>query len=358
MALTLAYRSDLDGLRAFAVAGVLVYHSEIGQSVVSLPGGRIGVDVFFVLSGYLITTLLLGELDRAGRIDVLDFYARRALRLMPPFVLLLLIGWWVAAQLPGPDATPYVASAAGASAYVSNWVEVWRNIGVLGHTWSLGIEQQYYFVWPLVLGALVRTRRTLRRIGNLLVVVAVVIMIARPIAYEIAPRFAAFSTITRADGLLLGSALAMFLADPIPAVTRFLRRRIVHLVATTVVVVLVVTIGKDELNRLYLYGLVAVNVFAALIVGGLTVSRTGPVHSVLSWPPIVVIGRMSYAIYLFHVPVFYYVFKVKLWTGATAVAFALALTLALSWLSGTTIEAWARGIKDRVRGYARLRAAG
>jgi peptidoglycan/LPS O-acetylase OafA/YrhL len=354
----LAYRTDLDGLRAFAVAGVLVYHSEIGQSAVTLPGGRIGVDVFFVLSGYLITTLLLGEIDRAGRIDVLNFYARRALRLIPPFAALLLIGWWVAAQLPPPE-TPYVASAAGASAYVSNWVEVWRNIGVLGHTWSLGIEQQYYFVWPLLLGALVRTKRTRQAIGNLLVIFALVVMIARPIAYEFDPRFAAFSTITRADGLLLGSALALFLADPVPAITRFLKRRIVHLVATVVVVILIVTIGRDELDRLYLYGLVAVNVFAALLVGGLTVSRTGPVHSVLSWPPIVVLGRMSYAIYLFHVPVFYYVFRVKEWEGATSILYALALTLALSWLSDTTIEAWSRQLKSRVRAsYERLRAAG
>ena len=161
-----AYSREIDGLRAIAVLAVVVYHAVPAW----LPGGFVGVDVFFVISGYLITSLLVAERDRTGRIDVPAFYARRAKRLLP--ALFVVVGATVAMAVwsaPGGDfVSGVLASAAASLLFVANLYFQATTGGYfdgpsdevpLLHLWSLGVEEQYYLVYPLLLALWLRGGR-------------------------------------------------------------------------------------------------------------------------------------------------------------------------------------------------------
>lgn len=146
----------LDGLRAIAVALVLIGHGGIP----GVSGGFIGVDVFFVLSGFLITSLLLDELGRTGRIELTGFWIRRARRLLPALVLMVLTVAAARQLLPERSLTGLRDDAIAAFLWMANWRFVAQKTDYftqgappspLQHTWSLGVEEQYYFVWPLLL---------------------------------------------------------------------------------------------------------------------------------------------------------------------------------------------------------------
>jgi peptidoglycan/LPS O-acetylase OafA/YrhL len=191
-----SYRPDLDGLRAIAVGLVLLTHAKwpwINN------GGDVGVTAFFVLSGFLITSILVGQQERTGRIDVLAFYKRRIVRLAPAMLGLLAftlvlgvaIGW----------ATQWQVGIASCLVYVSNWVQVAGiNIDPLGHTWSLAIEEQFYLLWPAVL-ILARARVLTLAIVGIVAASALRFVATGPLEY--------FSTVTRADAILVGCVVAM-----------------------------------------------------------------------------------------------------------------------------------------------------
>jgi peptidoglycan/LPS O-acetylase OafA/YrhL len=190
------YRPDLDGLRAVAVALVILSHA--GWPWVN-NGGDAGVTAFFVLSGYLITNLLVNQQARTGRIDVVAFYRRRIVRLAPAllgvmaFALLfgLVVGWQGRWQI----------GLLSCVLYISNWVQVAGvPIQPLGHTWSLAIEEQFYLVWPALL-ILVR--------GRILSVAIVAILVASAIRVATTGPFEYFSTITRVDAILIGCVVAL-----------------------------------------------------------------------------------------------------------------------------------------------------
>ena len=189
---------DLDGLRAVAVGLVVLDHAELPVGNIA---GVAGVTAFFVLSGFLITTLLLRERELTGRIDVRAFYARRIRRLLPAFGVMILVV--AGLGLAGHWASDWPLSVATGSLYVGNW---WSALGLpselpAAHAWSLNIEEQFYLVWPLLL--IVGSRRGLLTMCAIGVIGAVVLRTVTPEA------FAAHSTITRMDGLLLGCALAL-----------------------------------------------------------------------------------------------------------------------------------------------------
>ena len=168
------YLPALDGMRALAVAAVLLYHGDVSW----LPGGFLGVEVFFVISGYLITSLLLAERQSTGATAYLAFWARRARRLLPAlFALLAVVSAVWLIKVPG-EAARIRGDVVSALAYVTNWYQIvvhqsyFEAIGrpsPLRHLWSLAVEEQFYLVWPVVLAGLVRLTRGRR--GRLLVVI-------------------------------------------------------------------------------------------------------------------------------------------------------------------------------------------
>jgi peptidoglycan/LPS O-acetylase OafA/YrhL len=215
--------SALDGMRAVAVM-VVILHAGLSW----LPGGFLGVDVFFVLSGYLITTLLLTELDRTGRVNLTAFWARRARRLLPALLVLVAVVSAVSPMVLPPTETALIRDdALSALAYVANWRMISRGTDYfaqtaapspLQHTWSLAIEEQFYLLWPLVLLLLLRWRPGRRQ--GLVAVVAIAVLGA--VASVAAGWLLAdagsnlnrvyFGSDTRAVSILVGVGLAGILA--------------------------------------------------------------------------------------------------------------------------------------------------
>src|SRR5690242_13711592 len=204
-----SYRPALDGLRGLAVTAVVLFHG----GVAALSGGFLGVDSFFVLSGFLITSLLLAEHDRDGRIRLVAFWGRRARRLLPALLLMIaavtVAGRWL---LDPDDQRLLRGDALAALGYVANWRMIYRGAdyftqtaapSILQHTWSLGIEEQFYLVWPLLF-VVVR-----RKMGLLLAGVAASALAAALLYRPDDVNRAYFGTDTRAQALLMGCALAV-----------------------------------------------------------------------------------------------------------------------------------------------------
>ncbi|HET6312879.1 MAG TPA: acyltransferase, partial [Chloroflexia bacterium] len=151
----LPYLPGLDGLRAIAVTGVLLYHA----GMLWLPGGFLGVEVFFVISGYLITSLLLSEWQRHGRVNLLAFWLRRARRLLPALFLLIVSTLTFAVLFLPEEVAGLRGDAVAATGYVTNWYlifnqqsyfETMGRPSLLQHLWSLAVEEQFYLLWPLL----------------------------------------------------------------------------------------------------------------------------------------------------------------------------------------------------------------
>jgi peptidoglycan/LPS O-acetylase OafA/YrhL len=260
------YRADLDGLRAVAVALVILTHAKWPWVN---NGGDAGVTAFFVLSGYLITNLLVAQQERRGRIDILGFYRRRVIRLAPALLGLLAFTtvFGIAVGWPGD----WRAGVVSCLIYVSNWTQVaGTGIDPLGHTWSLAIEEQFYLVWPALL-ILLR--------GRLLLIAVVAIAAAGAVRLVATGPFEYFSTITRADAILLGAVLAL---------TRWRWSKAVAGAGLLALVAIAMVVPPDNHDLAIPASMIA----TAAIIGG----RLGP----LGW--LAPIGLRAYSLYLWNWP--------------------------------------------------------
>jgi peptidoglycan/LPS O-acetylase OafA/YrhL/lysophospholipase L1-like esterase len=310
----------LDGIRALAVLAVLATHAGIPF----LPGGFVGVDVFFVLSGFLITSLLYDELVVTGRIDLGGFWTRRARRLLPA-ALVMIVAVVAARALFVPDS---VAALRGDAIATALWSGNWRwalqgtdyfaqggTPSPLQHTWSLAVEEQFYLVWPLLLLACCAVRRR-RLLALSLAGVAVSALATYVLARVASPGRVYFGTDTRAQQLLVGAALAALLAptwrwraatrlgmrSPQPAGRRPLPLvlSICGLAALTGVAT-----AADGAPGEFRHGLLLLTALAgAALVAGVVLDSGQPVARLLSTRPLVGIGRISYGLYLWHWPVY------------------------------------------------------
>lgn len=288
-------RPALDGLRAVALAFVLLSHGGVG-----FVGGAIGVDVFLVLSGYLITGLLLVELDRTGSVDLRAFWARRARRLLPAAIALIV----VVALLGRTDGLDTLASLG----WWSNWRFALADEGYfdafgapspLRHTWSLAVEEQWYLLWPpllLGLGRLGRRNRAAATAALALASAGAMWLLAGDLDR------AHMGTDTRAQGLLVGALVAMALHGrpagslPRPATT------LAGLAGAGALVAIGWTVPGSE-PLLYRGGHLVVALAAAAVVVA-AVRPDGPVRVALAIGPLRAVGRVSYGAYLWHWPLF------------------------------------------------------
>jgi peptidoglycan/LPS O-acetylase OafA/YrhL len=345
------YLPALDGLRAIAVTAVVCYHLGIGWSI----GGFLGVDLFFVISGFLITTLLLGEHDDTGRIALGSFWVRRFKRLVPPLVVLV-AATVAATRLWGlPEQWASIRwDAAAALGYVGNWrfvvadqsyFQALLGPSPLRHTWSLAVEEQWYLVWPLAmvgLAAVLRRRRghvvALGLIG-FAAIGSAVLMAALYVADD--PSRVYYGTDTRAQQLLVGAALGVVL-HRWPTLAQFGARPAGASVALIALMgfLAVVAVVPDDAPALYRGGFLAVSLLCAVIVAATATPRVAAPLRWLEWAPLTWIGVRSYSIYLWHWPVILFVgtpMGIDL-TGATLMALQLAVTLVLADLSHRWIE--------------------
>jgi len=312
------YMPGLDGLRAIAVAGVVAYH--LGFEF--LPGGLLGVGVFFTLSGYLITDLLLAQIGRGG-IKLKSFWLARARRLLPAlFVMLIVVMAWV--TVIGPHQPPDFRTAAGtAAAYFNNWWLIFRDAsyfaqfeapGPLSHLWSLSIEEQFYIVWPFLLMLGVRfipdvaySSGVRFRLGMLTLGLALVSGLLMVLLYDsgIDPSRVYYGTDTRALELLVGAALAM--TWPSRRLKTNIPLRAARIIDGAGIlglgVIALMFLRTDELSPfLYRGGFLVLAIATALVVAAVAhpASRLGPT---LGWGPLRWIGERSYGIYLWHLPI-------------------------------------------------------
>ncbi|HSS10043.1 MAG TPA: acyltransferase family protein [Acidimicrobiales bacterium] len=355
--LSTGYVPGLDGLRAIAVSAVLLYHADLTW----MPGGFLGVDVFFVISGYLITSLLMAEHVRSGTIALRTFWRRRARRLLPALYAMLAIVTVVSAVFYRSAPADLRAQLAPAFTYWTNWYLIVSHhsyfavIGrppVLQHLWSLAVEEQFYLIWPVLLLGLFRAFRG--RTALIAGVTAAGALASAAWMYALYnpvgdPSRVYYGTDTRASGLLLGAVLALIWL-PHPARERTMAHRQREQPRSRVleglgVLALAGLLGCFALMRqtqsslypggfLLVAGLTLV-LIVAVVDPAARLTRQGFGHPLLVW-----LGKRSYAIYLWHWPIFVFTRpRIDLsWGTYPTLILRLALTLIAADLSYRYVE--------------------
>jgi peptidoglycan/LPS O-acetylase OafA/YrhL len=305
-----AFRPELEGLRGIAILLVVLFHA----GVRSVSGAFVAVDVFFVLSGYFITLQLVRELDDTGSVDVSAFYRKRAIRLLPVLLIVLMATLALVMTLYAPIDRPLIASHARAVALYSSNVELARSAvdyfstqdNPLLHTWSLAVEEQFYLLWPLLFVALVRVfalgggdeivaaeRR--RRLEMALALVGGASFIAALFTLQSSQPWAYFGLPSRVWEFAFGGLIAVRMANVTTE-----NRRANALQAIGLAAIAIPVFVYDRLTPHPGWPtLVPVLGTALLIAAG---TSTSALHRALSWRPLQELGRLSYGWYLWHLP--------------------------------------------------------
>jgi len=366
------YMPGLDGLRAIAVLAVIAFHLGFGWA----PGGLLGVGIFFTLSGYLITDILLSQLARRGHIRLGGFWLARARRLLPAlFAMLILVVAWV--TIFGPAQPRQFRDGVVASAlYVSNWQLIFGDVsyfarfappGPLNHLWSLAIEEQFYIFWPFILligvkvvreAPLASGVRPRLAVATLALGIASAILMATLYRPSLDPSRVYYGTDTRASELLFGAALAMVWPSRTlsPRIGAGARDTLDALgLAGLLAIALMIWQSDQYSSFLYRGGFVALSLATVLVVAALAhpACRLGPI---LGWRPLRWIGVRSYGIYLWHFPVIVLTTPGGVANGAEPLreALQLAAIVAIAALSWRYLEEPIRhGALGRLRRRAR-----
>ena len=349
----MGYLPGLDGLRAVAIIGVLLYHAGIDW----MPGGFLGVDVFFVISGFLITSLILEEYDRSGRVNFTKFYLGRARRLLPA-VAVLLIAVGLAVLIVYQDAlSAFREDALATVFYVNNWWYIFvdqsyfESVGrppLLKHLWSLSVEEQFYLIWPVFALLLMRSggRPLVRRLALVLAIASTVWMAVLSIRngypVDADPSRAYFGTDSHSMGLLVGAALATMwrpgrLSTQVPRGAQLI---ITGIGVSSLAAVIGFYLFVGEFTPwLYRGGFLALAFFTTALIAAVThpASFLGPA---LGTGILRYIGRRSYGIYLWHWPIFMVTrpgIDVE-WSEPVTFVVRIALTLVIAELSYRLVE--------------------
>lgn len=345
----LGYLAGLDGFRGVSLVAVLLFHGGFGWA----KGGFLGVTAFFVLSGFLITSLLLLERSATGRIDLKAFWVRRARRLVPAALLTLLVAAAYAAASGTAVASGLAGDAVAAAGWVANWrfvlddqsyADLFTDPSPLQHFWSLAVEEQFYLVLPLAAVGLLgrgRMRRDRLALAAAGVLVASTAAAAAWHHFDGATR-AYYGTDARVGEPLVGVLLALLLVVPTRQGLRLLRVRRAALdgaagLALAGLAVLVGTVD-DSTPALYRGGFLLTALLAAVVITAATQPHTLTAR-LFSLPPLVAVGRISYGAYLFHWPVFLWLSPDRTgWAEAPLFAVRTAVTLSLALVSYVLVE--------------------
>ncbi|WP_394560701.1 acyltransferase family protein [Aquipseudomonas alcaligenes] len=329
------YVAGLDGLRALAILLVLLFHSKVP----GLPGGNIGVDLFLVLSGFLITSLLLDEQARSGTIALKRFYLRRAWRLTPALLLMLFL-YSLLAPLLWPDyffhlrdvlsVLLYVANLAAAAGYAPE---------KLLHGWSLGLEEQFYLIWPLMLLAFFR-RLSAPMLWRVLLGLYVLLCAWRIwclYGAEVPGSSAYYRPDLHAGGLVLGAALAAWWRQQKEVSSPAWMGKVGWLS----LIVALVSPQADDLHLALFVPLAEMG--TALLILSILIGK----QELFAGRIAIHIGKLSYGLYLFHFPIMLYLVQCRLhWALVFCIGGALSYVLA--WLSFNTVELAARRYRERL----------
>ena len=364
----LSYIPSLDGIRALSVLAVIVYHA----NKLWLPGGFLGVEVFFVISGYLITLLLLAESEKNGTVSLKQFWLRRARRLLPALWVVVLGVVVFAALFQREILGTLRGDVIAALFYGFNWFQVWVGTSYftsfefvpLRHLWSLAVEEQFYLIWPVVMLVVAKFgKRRLPIVSAVFVLIAVALAVYTGVVYQpgvistIADTPEQFmsllghsvsrvdylflGTITRSSGLLLGAALAIWWRPWLLQNSRAGESKLYDIVGFGGLVALAFmmwrfntviegtdggTVGYDLLFRggFFLTDIASVALIAAAVHPGSKVIARGLSNPILVW-----LGRRSYGFYLFHWPVFQF-YRRFAGKGLTPYEFVVLVLLALA----------------------------
>jgi len=313
------YMPGLDGLRAIAVLAVILFHLGFDWA----PGGLLGVGIFFTLSGYLITDILLSQLSQRGKIDLLRFWAARARRLLPAlFLMLAIVTAWVTIFGPAQP-LQYREAVVSAVFYVNNWEQIFANVsyfarfapeGPLNHLWSLSVEEQFYIFWPLLLllgvklvhehplPSGVRPRLALLTIGGAIASTILMAVLYHP---SLDPSRIYYGTDTRAGGLLFGAALAMVWPSRRlnPRIAPQARNLLdgLGILGLAIIALMIWQVGEFD-RFLYQGGFIVLSLATVMVLMPLThpACRLGSIVGAL---PLRWVGVRSYGIYLWQTPI-------------------------------------------------------
>jgi peptidoglycan/LPS O-acetylase OafA/YrhL len=343
------YQPSLDGIRGLAVLAVVLYHANVPWAT----GGYLGVDAFFCLSGYLITSLLLAEWRDTGHIALVQFWARRARRLLPALFVMLTGMALFCVFVAKPDVLDQLRlDGISTLFYFMNWRLIASSQSYFDqffaspfrHMWSLAIEEQYYLVWPLITAAVLALTRSAKAMLWLCAALAALsagLMIAmyRP---DVDPLRLYYGTDTRAQSLLIGSALAAAVASGLFFRTRGSRTLVVLGAVASCVILgfLWVTLPADH-PLLYRGGFVVSGLGVALVITACTQVGSNPLRSALSFEPLRRLGLISYGVYLYHWPIYQWLDGDRLNLSPTSyrlLAVRLAVTLVAAVASFLLIE--------------------
>ena len=313
----MGYEPSLDGIRAFSVIAVMLYHANIAW----LPGGFLGVEVFFVVSGFLITSLLIEERESTQHIDLKQFWIRRARRLLPAFFVMVCATAVCVAFYATDSAPDFRRDVLPSLGYFSNWWQIFAvdipyfaasSLPVLRHLWSLAVEEQWYLIWPLLFTFIFGAKWMRSKIsGVLLVACSGAVMVATALRFvqddETRTNFLYLSTLTRSSGLLLGAAVAMLWRPwRKTSPSSWWRSSVADalaLASIAVIGVLMATVHVAD-ARLYQGGLAATTIASAVVVAVVMRPNGVFVKGFFSQDFFVEVGRRSYGLYLWHWPIF------------------------------------------------------